>query len=275
MLVTNVRRPIDDVWIGLSLLAAACAAIASAGGILLPSAYARETSLWAAQGEGQDVVNLVVVLPLLLACTWGARRGSMRPALVWFGLLLYLTYSYVLYAFFVHFNGLFLVYVGALGASVYALAGAAAGVDARAWRDRFASARGERALGVLFMASAMLFGALWLSEIVPALAAGALPPSAIDAGLIVNPVHVLDLAFVVPAMAVNAVLLWKRRPLGFLAAVPLATFMAAMGVAIIGMAVMESIRGLASAGVAVPMSVLVALTVWFTARVVSSAARAA
>jgi hypothetical protein len=275
MLAAQVRRLVADLWIGLSLVAAAFAAIASAGGVLLPSTYARETASWAAQGAGQDLVNLVVVLPLLLVCAPHARRGSMRAALVWFGLLLYLVYSYVLYAFFVHFNGLFLVYVGALGASVYALAGAAAGVDVRAWSRQFSAARGERALSALFMATAVLFGALWLSEIVPALSAGAPPTSAIDAGLIVNPIHVLDLAFVVPAMAVTAVLLWRRRPFGFLAAVPLATFMAAMGVAIVGMAVMARARGVGSAAVAVPMAGLVALTAWLTARVVRSAARAA
>jgi hypothetical protein len=268
MLASQDRPHVDDVWIWLSVAAAILTAAASAGGIFLPSTYARETPLWGTQGAGQDVVNLIVVVPLLLACAWRARRGSVRAALVWFGVLLYLVYSYVLYAFFVHFNALFLVYLGVLGTSAYALAGAAAGLDARAWANCLSLARGERALSVLFMATAVLFGALWLSEIIPALEAGRTPQSAIDTGLIVNPVHVLDLAFVVPAMIVTSALLLKRRPAGLLVAVPLATFMAIMGLAIVGMAVATSLHGLGSAIVAAPMTVLVGVTALLARRLV-------
>ena len=42
---------------------AALLALAALGGILLPSTYARKTSTWAAQGTGQDWVNLLVVVP--------------------------------------------------------------------------------------------------------------------------------------------------------------------------------------------------------------------
>ena len=208
-------------------------------------------------------------MPSLLAAAWFASQGSARAALIWFGLLLYLAYSYVLYAFFVHFNFLFLVYVATLGFSSFALAGAAWELD----RDRFAATvertGGARALSVLLLACAIAFGALWLSEIVPALVAGRTPGSAADAGLIVNPVHVLDLAFVLPAMIGAAMLLWRRHPLGLLAAVPLATFMMMMGAAIVGMALTVSARGLASAGPAVPMAVIVAVTAWLTLRFVT------
>jgi hypothetical protein len=222
--------------------------------------------LWAAQGVGQDVLNLVVV-PALFAVVWLARRGSARAVLVWFGLTLYLAYSYVLYAFFVHFNALFLVYVAVLGLSVYALVGAARELDFDRWARIFSSASGERPLSVLLAISGVLFAALWLSEILPALAAGRPPASATDAGLIVNPVHVLDLAFVVPAMVIASVCLWRRHPAGFIAAQALATFMVAMGLAIMAMMVTVSARGLGSAAAAIPMALLVAVTIWLTMRV--------
>lgn len=271
MQLGRLRPAVAVVWIGLSVGAAACAAIASAAGLTIRSTYARETELWAVQGEGQDAVNLVVIVPLLAVCAWLARTGSATAALVWFGLLLYLAYSYVLYAFFVHFNGLFLVYVATLGLSVWAICGAAWQADARAWAARFANARGERPLAVLFLASAALFGAMWLSEIVPAVAFGATPQSAIDAGLIVNPVHVLDLAFALPALAAAGLLLWMRRPLGFLAAVPLGVFTMAMSAAIIGMAIAVGVRGLGSAAVAAPMTLLALLTARFVFRMMRTA----
>lgn len=254
------------MWISLSLAAAALTTVASAGGLFLPATYSKETALWAAEGAGQDLVNLVVVVPAVLVSAWFVRRESARARVVWLGLMLYLVYSYCLYAFFVHFNDLFLVYVATLSTSAFAFAGAAIGLDRDEWPALFSSSTGERPLSALLLLTGVAFGALWLSEIVPALLARRVPPSAIDAGLIVNPVHVLDLAFVIPAMIAAGVLLWKRRPVGFVAAVALATFMAAMGLAIVGMTIVVSWRGLGSAGPAVPMSVLVAVTVAFTAR---------
>jgi len=239
--------------------------------MFLSATYAKETALWAAQGIGQDLVNLVVAVPSLLAAAWFAWRGSPKATLVWFGLLLYLAYSYVLYAFFVHFNAFFLVYVAALGLSMYAIAGAAAGLDRERWAAIVEGTGGERALSGLLMTCALAFAVLWLSEIVPALIAGGPPDSAADAGLIVNPVHVLDLALVLPAMVVTAVSLWNRHPLGLVAAVPLATFMMMMGAAIVGMALTVSARGLASAGPAVPMALVVAATAWLTLRFLTRA----
>jgi hypothetical protein len=67
-------------------------------------------------------------------------------------------------------------------------------------------------------------------------------------------------------MAVAAVSLWRRHPLGLAAAVPLATFMMMMGAAIVGMALTVRARGLASAGPAMPMAVIVAITAWLTLR---------
>src|SRR5262245_461030 len=132
-----VRR----IWLALSIAAAFLMAVSSAAGICWPDVYARETPSWAAQGIGQDLVNLFIVAPALLACAYVAGRGSIRAWLVWLGLLFYVTYSYLLYAVFVHFNSLFLVYVAVLGLSFWAVGGVLSGVNrdlvARAFdRDR-------------------------------------------------------------------------------------------------------------------------------------------
>jgi len=269
MLATATPSAVADRWFALSAAAAALSAVASAAGLLAPSIYARETPLWAAQGAGQDAVTLLAAAAIL-AAAWYARRGGIAATLVWLGLTLYLAYSYVLYAFFVHFNALFLVYVAVLGLSAYATAGAAADVARRNWHGRFAAAKGERALAGLMIVAAIAFAGLWLSEIVPALAAGGPPPSARDAGLIVNPVHVLDLGLVIPAMLASGALLWRRRTIGFLAALPLAAFMVTMGVAIVGMAMAMSVRGLGSPAAAAPMAALSAVTALLATRVLRS-----
>jgi hypothetical protein len=64
---------------------------------------------------------------------------------------------------------------------------------------------------------------------------------------LVNPVHVLDLAFPLPGPFIVAVLLWRRRTLGFVLAVPLLVFFILMGIAIISMMVVTAQKGFALA----------------------------
>src|SRR5262245_16872315 len=96
------------LWVALSLASGVLMAASSAAGLYWPGAYANETASWAAQGVGQDLANLIVVFPALLIAASFVARGSLRGLLVWLGLLIYVMYSYVLYAFFVHFGRLFL-----------------------------------------------------------------------------------------------------------------------------------------------------------------------
>lgn len=245
------RENADSVAVGtaplaLSLASVALMAAASAAGVFLPDVYARETASWAAQGIGQDAVNLLVTVPALLVAAYLAARGSIAGRLVWLGLLLYVIYSYVLYAFFVHFNWLFPIYVAALGCAFWAAVGCVSGSTIERLGARLDRGRPDRLPAAYLMASALLFAALWLSDIVRAIAAGAVPRDVIDVGLPVNPVHVLDLAFVLPAMAATSVSLWKRRPAGLFFATPLMTFAAAMGIAIAGMSIAMRRHGVLS-----------------------------
>lgn len=234
----------SNSWIVLTFIAATLMAIASAAGILSVETYARETVSWAAQGAGQDFVNLLVVFPVLVGSAVEAQYGRADAHLVWIGSLLYLVYSYVLYAFFVHFGPWFPVYVAVLGSSAYALAGAASGAKARFPRPQFGRVKHARGAAIFLMAFGCGFAALWLAEIVPALAAGRAPASVVVAGGAVNPVHVLDLALFLPGTIATGVLLWKRRPLGFLCAVPVLVFASLMGLAVMAMTLVMRARGL-------------------------------
>jgi len=110
----NMKISKTALW--LSVIDALLVLLASASGIFLKSIYARETPSWAVQGIGQDIVNIVAVVVLLIAVSF-VNKESVKAFLVWSGVLLYLIYAYVIYAFDVHFNSLFLVYVAILGLS--------------------------------------------------------------------------------------------------------------------------------------------------------------
>jgi hypothetical protein len=231
--------------------------LASLAGIVLPSTYARETPSWAAQGIGQDWVNLMVDAPWLIVSAIFTLRGSRRAALLLAAALLYTLYAYVIYAFAVHFNALFLVYCVALGLSLFillVLLHALLEEDARAWYDGRAPIR---TAGVLQIVIAALFACLWLSEIVPALLRGDAPASLAEAGFATNPVHVLDLSVVLPALAMSGVLALRHHTVGYLLAPVLLGFSLLMAVAIAGMIAIMSRRGVpVAAARALPLGVL-------------------
>src|SRR5947209_2552575 len=111
---------ISKISLWLSVLVAFLVLIASSAGLFLKSTYARETTSYAIQSVGQDIENIVAAAALLIT-VYFVSKGSLKAFLVWTGVLLALIYSYVIYAFAVHFNSLFLVYVAILGLSFYTL----------------------------------------------------------------------------------------------------------------------------------------------------------
>ena len=250
--MTISRNPFDTAA-RLAFPLAALFAAASLGNIVLPAAYARETASWAAQGLGQDWVDLFLVAPVLVIAAALARRGSRRAGLVLGGAVSYTLYSLVLYSFAMHFNPLFLVYSVGLGVSFYALASvivACSREDPRSWLSPGAAARPA---GVFCVALGLVFYALWLSEVVPALASGTPPASLAEVGLITNPVQVLDIGIVLPAFIVGGVALLRGRRLGYWLVPVMLSFGVLMDTALIAMDVSMAARGVVGGGQRIPI----------------------
>lgn len=194
------RSPrLAPAWVLITFGIAALVLTTSLLGLLASWPYASETDNWRIQAHGQDLGNLLAVAALVAALV-PATRGSLRGLLVWAGSLLYLAYAFVIYALTVHFGPLFLPYVAVLGLSVYALV-----FGLRWWHGGVRVARRPLVLGSAVIASlAVLFVLLWLGSIVPALLSGRVPSELAESGLVANPVHVLDLALVLPGMLITA-----------------------------------------------------------------------
>ncbi len=211
-----MTRALRTTWpITLTWPLAALGAVVSAVGLFADSSYDDDAAGWATQARAQDAVDLFVVLPLLvLAGLWLRRTGSVRALVIWLGALVSLAYAFAIYAFDMSYGPLFLPYVACLGLSAWALVGGARLLDAPALHEHIAGHRDSRAAGLVLAGIATLFYGLWLSVNVPAAIDGRVPPELAELGLPTNPVHVLDMALLLPACIVGGIALWRGRSIG-------------------------------------------------------------
>jgi hypothetical protein len=196
-------------WLLLSIAGAALAIAGSLLALADQQVYDKLSAAFLPQALAQDLVNLFVASPAILILALLALRGSLGAYVLWLGSLLFTAYNYVIYAVAIPFGSLFLLWVAVLGMALFALLGGAAVIDRGELLARYRDRRTATVAGWALLVIAVLFGALWLSEDVPALLAGSTPASLVEQGVITNPVHVLDLAFFLPATVLVAAA-WLR-----------------------------------------------------------------
>lgn len=208
--------------------------------------YYWDTVSSAAQMQANDLIALVLGLPLLAVSTWLVQRGSLRGRLLLAGTLGFILYTYITMAFGAQYNALFLVYVALVSLSLFALVLVIMSFDLETLPAHFSERlpRGWIA-GLLFFAATFLSLA-WLGRVAATFAPGAIPALDNTTSMFIQ---VMDLGLVVPVCVLSGTLLLRRRPWGYLlASVGLTKFMT-LGVAV-------SLMGLNMARVGIPVSVV-------------------
>jgi hypothetical protein len=199
-------------WLSGSL--ALVTALAAAATFFIPGVL-RGPAVMNGSARGTALVILAVGVPALLIAMWSAANGSIRALIVWLGVIAYLSYNAVMFAFATPFNQLFLLYMAMFSLSFWSATSILHRVDVKALRARFSRRLPVRALATYALVIVALNGLAWLRNVVPSVLSST-PPSWLDGtGLGTHPVYVLDLAFWLPLMAVAAVWLWRRRPWGY------------------------------------------------------------
>jgi len=109
-----------------------------------------------------DVVNLVLGLPLLLVAPVLTRRGQLLGLLFWPGALFYVTYNYIAYAVTRPLTWQFVLYLALVGLSTWAILRLLKSIDGAAVQAQLAGAVPARfgggvlaALGALFFVRAV------------------------------------------------------------------------------------------------------------------------
>jgi hypothetical protein len=149
------------------------------------------------------------------------RRAWAKGWLIGAGLVGYLIYAYGLYSFDRVMNPAWPLYLAVLATSAFAAFRFLRAVDPATVRPG-RQPPPRRIVAGLFALLVVLFTALWLSMLVPAMAAREALPG--------QTIFELDLAFAPPLVGLTAILLWRGHPVGDLLAIPMLMKVAVLGV---------------------------------------------
>jgi hypothetical protein len=186
----------------------------STTGLLLPGQY-RDLDWIKATWLGNDWVTLVVGVPLLMAGLGLASRGSARGLLLWLGAVGFAAYNYAFYLFGAALNASFLLYVAAVVLAAVTLIVALAHLDVASLSNGFRPATPVRMIGGALACIGIGLAAVWTAMWAAHVFAGRPTPVEPEAFRVVA---ALDLAVMVPTLAVGGILLWRRQPWGYVIA---------------------------------------------------------
>ena len=190
-----------------SVIAALLMTVASAAGLFFSASVYPTEELFQNLAVN-DVVNLVLILPVLLVSLFSARRGELIGLLFWQGALLAVVYNYLVYIFSMPVDWKQLFYIPLVILSGYALFRLVAAIDSQYVRDRLAGRVKEKLSGGLLIG----FGLLISFRSVSVLAGSLSDP----AGLPVTEIGVLiaDLTSAI-LWLLGGAYLWRRKALGY------------------------------------------------------------
>jgi hypothetical protein len=201
----------------LSVLIAILATVASAGGLFLNGLYRDNlfvTSAW----KGSDLVTLFITVPILVVALIFFKRGSQRAQLVWIGTLDYMLYNYAFYTFAAAFNWFFLIYVGLLGLSIFALIFGLVGINVNAIAERFPAKMPIHWIVAYMLFSAIGLSVVYLAQSIGFIFTGQLPSIITRTGHPTSIIFALDLTLLIPVLIVGAIWLLQRQPWGYILA---------------------------------------------------------
>ena len=170
----------------------------------------------ASQGIAQDVVTIILGIPLLVISLFLARKGSIKGRLLLTGTLGYFLYTYVSYAFLWMYNPFFLIYVILMSASFFAFVLCMMSFDIQKLSSCFGEKLPVRFLGGFSIFVAVTIALMWLGRIVPPLISHTIPAGLEHYTTLV--IQAMDLGFIVPVAMISGILLMKKRPFGYLLA---------------------------------------------------------
>lgn len=191
--------------------------------------YTWDTVSSAAQMQANDLVMLVLGLPLLAFSYWLALRGSLRGHLLMTGTLGFILYTYITMCFGAAYNPFFLVYVALFSTSLFAFIFSMMSFNIESLPEHFTKNIPHKAIAVLLFFTAAFLTLAWLGRIAPTILEDQIPALENTTSMFIQ---AMDLGIIVPFSVIAGVLLLRRTAWGYLlSAVGLMKFLT-MGAAV-------------------------------------------
>jgi len=201
-----IKRNLTLVYI-LSFIIASLMAVASIGGILFRSMIYPTDDLLGTFIPN-DVVNLLIGLPIILGSIFLAMRRKLVGLLFWPGALFFVLYNYMIYVLAMPFNLAFLLHLTLVTLSVYTIIILVASIDGKIIQQRLVGAVHERIVGGILVVMGFLFLLQVVGVMVNSLA-NQIPITETELAL-----HVSDF-LISPALIIGGMLLWQHKEFGY------------------------------------------------------------
>lgn len=202
--------------------------------------YAYDTYFKAPIQRGTDLITLFIAIPILICSILLNRKGLIKYRLLLAGILSYFLYYSASLAFGVSYNILFPAYILFFSSSLFSFVVAIKGIDVKSISDKISDKMPRRRIAV-FMIFAGLSVFVWLFEIISSLSTGR-PPASL-AIYTTEPTYVFDLGIIAPSAFTCAVLLFQKKPLGYVFAPILLVLNSLVGAVVISQTIVQKAAG--------------------------------
>jgi hypothetical protein len=223
--------------------------------------YCNDSVSAAAQGIAQDIVTVMLGIPLLIVSLYLSLKNSLKGRLLLTGTLGYFLYTYISYTFLWMYNPMFIVYVVIMSSSFFAFTLSMMSFDINNLSSAFNKKLPVKFLGgfQIFFAAALCL--LWMGKIIPTITKGTVPAGLEHYTTLV--IQGLDLGFIVPIALLSGVLLIMRKPFGYLLSSVMIMKGFTMGAAITAMIINQYAAGVSMSITEIIMFPMFSLSIFY------------
>jgi hypothetical protein len=216
--------------------------------------YFYDTVSSTAQMQGNDLITLIVGLPLLAVSAWLAFRNSLRGRLLLTGTLGFILYTYMSMSTLTSFNALFVVYIALFTFSMYAFILSMMSFDLNDLPKHFSDTLPRGWIAGLMFIIAGFFALAWLGRIFAASQPGVTPALENTTTMVIQ---FMDLGLIAPAAVLGGILILHRSAWGYLLSSIMMTKGVTLGLAVSTMAINMALKGVPdSLGIMIPFLII-------------------
>ena len=201
-----VKRDLRSIYT-LSLIIALLMAVSSVAGILFQSKIYPSDELLSTF-MSNDVVNLLIGLPIILGSMFLTMRKKLIGLLLWPGALFFVLYNYLIYVLAMPFNLAFLLDLVLVTLSLYTIIALVASIDGESIRKKLSGKVHEKISGGILVG----MGVLFLLQVVGVMIAALGNQTSIAGTELAT--NVSDF-LISPALVIGGILLWRLKDFGY------------------------------------------------------------